>query len=512
VARSVRANVIANYVGAGWSALMGLAFVPVYIHYLGIESYALIGVFGVLQAWLSLLDFGMAPTLNREMSRLQGGAHTPQSIRDLLRSVEVLYLGVAVIIVGAVWGGAGWLAEHWLNAQALPLATVAQALSITGVVIAFRWIGGLYRSAIVGLQEHVALNVVNVTFATLRGAGVIGVLALVSPTITAFFIFQAFLAAVEALVLFLLVYRFIPGAPAPARFQLAALRRIARFAAGITLVTLLSLLLTQTDKIILAGFLPLRDFGYYALAGTAALAIATVAGPVATAVGPKLTQLVAGGSSAELADAYHRYAQLLALAVLPTGAIVVFFPDYLLLLWTRDETTTAAVAPILGALAVGATFNSLMYVPYMLQLAYGWTRFAVMVNLVAVAILTPALFVIAPIWGAMGAAALWAVLNVAYILVALPLMHRRLLRGEHVSWYLVDVGPPLLLVVSAAFALRALGGNPVSEHAAVNAVFVFAAGLILVLSAALSSPFGREVLLRLSRRAIRAIGIPLQGK
>jgi len=59
---------------------IGLAFVPVYIDYLGIEAYGLIGVFAILQAWLALLDFGMTPTLAREMSRFSAGAHDAQSI------------------------------------------------------------------------------------------------------------------------------------------------------------------------------------------------------------------------------------------------------------------------------------------------------------------------------------------------------------------------------------------------------------------------------------------------
>ena len=59
---------------------MGFVFVPVYISYLGIEAYGLIGLFATLQAWLSLLDLGLSPTLNREMARLRGGAHTAEPI------------------------------------------------------------------------------------------------------------------------------------------------------------------------------------------------------------------------------------------------------------------------------------------------------------------------------------------------------------------------------------------------------------------------------------------------
>ena len=83
---SLKKNVIANYFGQGWQALMSLVFVPLYIKYLGMEAYGLIGIFAVLQAWLVLLDMGMKPAMAREMARFTGGAHNAQSIRDLLRS------------------------------------------------------------------------------------------------------------------------------------------------------------------------------------------------------------------------------------------------------------------------------------------------------------------------------------------------------------------------------------------------------------------------------------------
>lgn len=53
---ALKRNLIANYLGQAWRALMGLAFIPLYIHYLGIEAYGLIGLFATLQVCLGLLD------------------------------------------------------------------------------------------------------------------------------------------------------------------------------------------------------------------------------------------------------------------------------------------------------------------------------------------------------------------------------------------------------------------------------------------------------------------------
>src|ERR1700754_4032164 len=99
--------------GAGWNALMNVAFVSVYIHYLGAEAYGLVGVFAVLQGLLSLLDLGMAPTISREMARLSVTKGDAFGARALLRSVEVVACLMAVLIFVALWAGSGWLSAHW---------------------------------------------------------------------------------------------------------------------------------------------------------------------------------------------------------------------------------------------------------------------------------------------------------------------------------------------------------------------------------------------------------------
>ena len=45
---SLKANIIANFVGNGWSALISIIFIPQYLKYIGAEGYGLIGIFASL--------------------------------------------------------------------------------------------------------------------------------------------------------------------------------------------------------------------------------------------------------------------------------------------------------------------------------------------------------------------------------------------------------------------------------------------------------------------------------
>ena len=114
----MKKDVLANYVGQFWSALMNVAFIPVYIAQIGFESFGLIGVLATLQACFGLFDLGMIPVLGRETARYLSGTHTPFSIRGLLRSAEIMMILLAVFVTIFTYGVSGWIANIGLGPSA----------------------------------------------------------------------------------------------------------------------------------------------------------------------------------------------------------------------------------------------------------------------------------------------------------------------------------------------------------------------------------------------------------
>jgi O-antigen/teichoic acid export membrane protein len=446
----VKRNLLANFAGNGWTALMSLAFIPLYIHFMGIEAYALVGVFVTLQALAVLLDMGFSSTLNREMARLSVQEDTMQQMRDLLRTLEVVFWPVALLVGGALLLLAPFIANHWLRVDALPAATTQQAIMLMGAALALQWPFGLYSGGLLGLQRQVLLNGIVIVAATLRGAGAVLVLWLVSPTITAFFAWQIVSSFVQTALVALFLWRSLAEPGRRASFRRGVIREIWRFAAGMSGITVLAVVLTQLDKIILSRLLSLEMFGYYTLAGVVATSLYRLIGPIFSALYPRFTELVARGDQATLRQLYHRSCQLMSVAILPAAIVVALFSGEILLLWTRNETTVGQTAPILSLLIVGTALNGLMNLPYALQLAHGWTKLAFYSNVVAVIALTPLIFFATSRFGAVGAAAVWVLLNSGYVLVCLQIMHRRLLRGEKWRWYGEDVGLPLTAALLAA--------------------------------------------------------------
>ena len=67
--KSVVSNLIANYGTTISGSMLSLLFTPIYIYYLSIEAYGIIGFIASLMVFLNFLDLGMGQTVNREMAK-----------------------------------------------------------------------------------------------------------------------------------------------------------------------------------------------------------------------------------------------------------------------------------------------------------------------------------------------------------------------------------------------------------------------------------------------------------
>lgn len=445
---SVKKNIIANTLGTGWSALMSIAFVPLYIKYLGIEAYGLIGVFSILLGWLSLLDMGMSPTISREMARFSGRAHTNQSILNLLRSVEIIAMILAILIFVVVYFFSEWLVSSWINSDIIEKSVVINAIIIMGFVAALKFVENIYKSAIVGLQRQIQLNVIVVISSTLRGLGAVGILIFYSSTIEAFFIWQGFVSFVTIMAFAVYLYAILPKTQIKSKFSWHELNKIKSYAAGMMGTTFLAILLTQIDKILLVKMLTLSEYGYYTMAFLVANVLYMVVGPISQAFFPKFAELKAKDDIISLTNMYHKSSQLITVCVGVVVGYLIFFSETIVLAWTQDYSLTREVAPLVSVLSLGTFLNILMWMPYQMQLAYGWTSLSIKINIVAVAFILPSILIIVPMYGAMGAAWIWVVLNAGYVFIGVHFMYRKILTDEKWKWYIDDIVKPLLVCFS----------------------------------------------------------------
>ncbi|QWV91960.1 oligosaccharide flippase family protein [Geomonas oryzisoli] len=451
---TLKKNVIANYAGKAWAALINIAFVPLYIKHMGIEAYGLVGIFATIQPLMTILDLGLSPSINRELARYSAASGQEQVMRNLVRTLEVVYWGLAAVLCCVVLLVSPMVAANWVKPQALPLEVVKQSVLLMGLSIVFQWPVGFYTGGLMGLQRQVLFNSINTVLWTLRGVGALVVVMLASSPVLAFFWWQLLMSITNVAAVAIALWRSLPVGGQRSRFQGELVQSVWRLAIGMSAVSVVILLFNQLDKIVLSKQLSLIEFGYYSLAWQVVGSLFMLYYPIYAAFFPVITQLRAKGDHAELKLTYHKGCQLMAVAVFPISAVLAVYSREILSLWIADQETVQYSYLILSVLLVGGTLNGLLYMPYSLQQAFGETRYILYVFMPFLLVYAPLLVLAVKVWGVLGAAVTFSLISLLQNAIAVFVTHKRFIPGEQAKWFWEDLCRPLAAAVAVVVLIK----------------------------------------------------------
>lgn len=494
---TVLRNSVASYVGQGYGIVISIAIMPFYLQYLGAEAYGLVGFFALMQAWLYILDMGLSPTLGRQIAFARGQKDGFNNFIRLLRSFEIIFLVLAVLIITGIYFSSIWIGQYWIEAEKLDSDTIAYCVSIIGILIGLRWFASLYRSGINGMEDQVWLNVINSVIVTLKFVGALLLLHFLTRDITRFFEYQLLVSVIEVSVVGARFYHILP-IPAFSygfKFHCQSVKNIAPFALGIAYTSGIWILITQTDKLILSGVLALSEFGYFSLIALIAGAVTVLSGPIMQAVLPRMTVLLSNDRPDEMLALYRKASQFVAVIVLPATFVVAFYSEQLIYAWTGDKIASNWGGSVLFWFAMGNGVLAISAFQYYLQNAYGKLRLHVIGSTISALVQIPIIYYAAVNYGAEGAGMAWFGFRFIWFLWWTPVIHNSFAPGLHVKWLLNDLLP--IIITSIFIAL--MGHYIVPIEAVSDRLQLFfllvLIGLITLFFSALSSSAVRMLLI-----------------
>lgn len=439
---SLKLNVIAGYVSQVYVTLIGIVILPLYIKYMGADAYGLVGFFTMLQAWFSLLDLGLTPTISRETARYKAGAINALEFRRLFRTLSSIFAGVALVGGGGLLLLSSQIARNWLKVEALPEIEVQTALQIMAISVALRWMGGLYRGVIAGAEHIVWLSGYSIVIASLRFVVVIPVMWNFGYTPLVFFTYQLGIAILETSGMWVKTITLLPriiNADGAIGWSLAPVKALLRFSMTIAFTSSVWVFVTQTDKLILSSILPLADYGHFTLAVLVASGIMVISGPISGAIMPRMARLHTEGKEEELILVYRNATKLVSIIAGTAAVTLVFCAEPLLLAWTGDSALANSIAPILKLYAIGNGLLAVGAFPYYLQYARGNLKYHLIGNVGMIVILIPCVIVAANLFGGLGAGYVWLITNLLFLMVWVAFVHHKLVPGLHRRWIMDDV-------------------------------------------------------------------------
>lgn len=473
----VKINFYANILGQGINSILGLLFTPLYIKYLGVESFGVIGIFAIIQSAMMLFDFGLIPALGREVSRFVGGQKSLESFINLLRSVEIIIFIISFLLCLFIFIFAEKLAIQWLNEKSISNDIVINSFYFIGVITVIKFIENIYKSVLIGLQKQIILNILLVLTAFFKALGSVFVLEFIAPDLNMFFVWQLFSSIFSLALFYFYTYFQIPKLKFKGKFDLNEVRIIGSFGIGILVINFLAFFLTQVDKILLSSLLSLNDYGYYTIVSIVSGVLFTLVNPITTALYPKFCELISKNNTIDLIHKFHKGSQLVTVLVGSIAIFIFIFSKEILLIWLNDKELSSKISLYLSILILGNFFNCLNWIPYQLQLAYGSTKIGIRSNLVGLILIVPALFYFVPIYGILGASIVWVLLNMGYLTISLHFMFKKFLINEKFKWYFFDTFLPLILTMIFIYFYHIMFNN--LEYSFFNQLIFLSLGFLL---------------------------------
>lgn len=495
VGHSIFANVLSSGLIRIARAVLQIVTTPIVIALLGPEQYGLVIFTLTIQMVLFMFDQAISPPIIRQFGRMGGEAPYADDMRDLLRSFEWLSYGIAALLGIAIVLAAPYIATTWLQATDMADDHVIAAVRLIGVYVAVQWPSQLYNACFVGLRYQSVLAAINLLFSVLQIAAIILVMTYWLADIRVFLAIQIVVALIMVVVMRRQLNRLIPKSSRPARFDAAVLSNVKRFASGTFLIGITTSVLTQFDKIVASKIFSLEIFSVYGLSFNISAQIAAImTTSIMMSVLPVLAELMAKGDEVKSRRFYHAFSQFNSLVVFSSLGCLAIFPRPVLELWLG--TSSPMVEPmtaLLPYILIGTMLNAIAAGPYLVQMAAGWVRFKLMLNISQMIIFVLLVPFVLPKYGMVAGAILWIAINLTYILIEAPIVHRRYLKGELSAWWLRDTALPGAL--AAALFLLAKYYLPSFESALWETLKLAAlAGLVgLVLLSVL--PLAREMTL-----------------
>ncbi|MFC1959446.1 oligosaccharide flippase family protein [Chloroflexota bacterium] len=418
----IRRNLIANVLGGSWGMMLGLLVIPIQIRLLGAEAYGLIGFAMSLLAIFSFLDFGLATTVTREVAG--DTSKNYQFTYDLIETAATIYWTIALILAVGLAFGADWIATHWLEPETLDPAYVAQALRILAVWLFFAWLQVLYIAILTGLQRLEILNIIRAGVQTLLQVGGV-VVILLTDDFHLFLVWYTFVAGLAVFLFTMATRRIIPKLRFRPTFSFAVIKRIRRFSLDVNFITILGIIYTQADRILISMFLPLSTLGYYGAVYKLASSISMLQVFLNTAMFPVLSADFNHGEGEKLQIHYRKYVQIVGYLTGLLTITFIFYGDKILTFWVTLQAAEEVLAVFI-LLCIGFWLSALTSSCASLILATGNSRALLWINFWGIGVYIAVLLVLLNLLGVTGLGLAWMLINIFSLFMALFFMFNRI--------------------------------------------------------------------------------------
>lgn len=444
--KGLKKNIIANVLGKLWGMVSIFIFIPLYIKILGLESYGLISFFSVLQASIYLLGAGLSTTLRREFALGERNKENDIKKYKLMKSIEFVYFIMGFITIFSSFFLSDLISQRWLKITSLNHETIRITIILMCISIVLQMITELYNGGLLGLEKQVTVNKNQFIWSICKNVLVLVVLKFIKSDVIGFyswFIFCDFL--------YLIVTRYTIKnnimAEKELKWILADLKNLGliwKFTMGIFAISIIQVLNTQLDKVLLSKLLNIEELGIYNLAYLLSQIPLIIVSAISVTFFSRFSFYYSIGKFEDLIVLFKKTYRVVLILSVTIGITMSMYSKELLFIWTRNQDITNKSHLVVSIIVIGSMFLSIQVIPYNLALAFGNTKINNILGIVSLALVIPSLIVLVKKFGVLGAAINWMYIMTLTTFIYNYFIYKKFVHKENVlKWIFSDTLVPL---------------------------------------------------------------------
>lgn len=447
----MRKHIFINFVGRFWSVISAIAFIPLYIRYLGIESYAIISFTLVLSGLMAVLDAGLSASMVREFSL---ATNTTPNKQRIFHTLESIYVLISLIASGLIFFSSQFIAEEWFLVDGISTNSITLCIQIISFEVGLRLISNFYLGGLLGLDLQVKSNVLQIVYSIVRN-GLVVIPIYFLRSLEVFFYWQLFstvlyvfagrwllIKALERKTFFLMP-----------KVEKEIIQKVWKFAGGMMLIALVAAVNTQLDKLTLSAKLPLEVLGFYTLSFSLANGLLLVSTPIATSLLPKMTNAYSALEMDKATALFILGQKIISILLFSGLAMLTIFSNEILWIWTRDLEIAQSASEYLPWLALGASFLGLQILPFNLAIANGFTKFNNILGITSLLITIPGYWLMTMQFNGIGAAWTFASVQVISGFIYIYLINKKYLHLQFLYLFGNLISTPIVISFLIALLL-----------------------------------------------------------
>ena len=448
----INRNVLSGYIVYIIIGLLNLISIPIFVKIIGIESYSIIGFFIVLQSFVGLFDFGLTTSLIRKIS-----FRKIKAINDF-KTGEILFITFSIISFFIIFFLGEKIFNNFINFQVE--GNEKYLIFLFSLSLSLKFQENIYKSPFFGYQKIEEYNYFLVIYNFTRIILTIYLITRFPNKLELFFLTFSLSSSIFIICIKIYIRKKLNFYIQESfKFNKRILIESNAFSTFLFFNSLITVIITQLDKILLANNISNEDFSYFIISNNLAYYILVAVTPIISAIFPRLSELYQENKIEKLKKTLLDVSELIGLFVIP-GCVILFFSSNIFLEVFFNENISQNLNYIFKYLIIGYGLNAISLLIYNLYTCTGRVKIFTIFNSIYLIFYLPALIFLLPKYGYSLLICSWLILNSIYVFIMTNIVFNQILNEVRFQWFAVTIIKPFLIsIIAVLLSKYLLAGN-----------------------------------------------------